>query len=127
MSNPADRNLDGDTGNVEATEAVDAERINRIIGIFCRGQQRQKATEIRRIEDRAQINIEGFGALTGENFDAGRRIRVYSLRRESLVIWHRRRSDIGRHGDQLLTREQFSPLISPDLGHCVGLTAAKSF
>src|SRR5207253_5329655 len=23
--------------------------------------------------------------------------------------------------------EQFSPLISPDLGHCVGLTAAKSF
>src|SRR5262249_62356880 len=63
----ADWYLDGDRADVGATEAVDAERIDEV-GVFIRpSQHRQIATQVQRVKDSAQIDVEGFGTLAGKN------------------------------------------------------------
>ena len=100
----------------------------RVIGVFRRGQKRQrKAAQVRRVEHRAEIDVESFRPLSGENFDAGRCIGVNTLRREIFVFRHRRRSDVGRHGDQLLALEQLGPFVASHFGDRISLTAVKAF
>ncbi len=40
------------------------------------GKRGQVATQIQRVENRAQIDVEGFCALPGEDADAGRGVTV---------------------------------------------------
>ena len=57
-----------------------------VYGILSQRQQRQKTAQINRIEDRAEIDIKGLRALSGEDRDA-HRLRVPDFRRH--VLQHR--------------------------------------
>ncbi len=128
LRNPRDRHLDDDAVHVGAAEAVDAERIFAIVGVFSLRQKRQRlAAQIDRVENRAEIDIESFRALPSENFDAGRWIGINPLRREIFVFLHGRRSDIGRHGDQLLSFKELGPFMTAHFGDSIGLPPRKSF
>ena len=67
-----DRHLDGDRADVGAAEAVDAERVDGVGVLAGARQQREVAAQVQRVEHRAEVDVEGLGALAGEDADAGR-------------------------------------------------------
>ncbi len=127
-SQTRDRHFENNAVDVGAAEAIDAEGILAVVGVFRGAQERQRlAPQIGGVEHRAEIDIESLGALAGENFDAGRRIGENSLGRELFVLRHGRRADVGRHGDQSLALVQLGAFFAAHLGHRVGLAPGQPF
>ena len=120
----ADRHLQRDGADVEAAEAVDAERVDRVDVLRGR-EQGQEAAQVQGVEDRAEIDVEGFGPLPGEHADAVGVVRIDPLGSQRGVVRYRGRPHVGRDRHQGTAAEQLGPLLVTDLGHGVGLAPCQ--
>ena len=97
-------------------KALNAERVHVVVGVLGDGligsggrpgdRVAFSTRRLMRVEDGAEVDREGLGALAGEDADAGRGVGEDALRGERLVVRRRARADVRRHRRQQLAAEE---------------------